>query len=48
MKTNFYHLLVWLVAFSIGVPAMAQSGPERANPFSHLSVPLNAGTLGGG
>ena len=48
MKTNFYHLLVWLVAFSIGVPAMAQTGTERVKPFSHLSVSLNAGTLGGG
>ena len=47
MKTNFYHLLVWLVAFSIGVPAMAQTGTERVKPFSHLSVSLNAGTLGG-
>ena len=48
MKTNFCRFLIGLVAFVVGIPVMAQTGPDKVKPFSHLSVSLNAGTLGGG
>ncbi|CAH09204.1 hypothetical protein HMPREF2533_03472 [Bacteroides fragilis] len=46
MKTNFCRFLIGLVAFVVGIPVMAQTGPDKVKPFSHLSVSLNAGTLG--
>ena len=48
MKTNYRRFLIGLVAFVVGIPVMAQTGPDKVKPFSHLSVSLNAGTLGGG
>lgn len=48
MKKTFYRLLVWVAVLSVGMPAFAQRCVEKTKPFSHLSVSLNAGTLGGG
>ena len=45
MKTNFCRFLIGLVAFVVGIPVMAQTGPDKVKPFSHLYVSLNAGIL---
>lgn len=36
MKTNFCRFLIGLVAFVVGIPVMAQTGPDKVKPFSHL------------